>query len=345
MGDCRLLLVGLGDIGLQAHLPALAADQNVALVGLVDPRPEQCAIARARLGDVAPPVFADLDDALAATRPDGVVLATPPWVTTALAERCLSAGLFVLAEKPIAVSTAAARPLLELPARLRARLQVGMTYRHDPALDTLRDWLVTGRLGTPPWLIRAHVYDEVRDPGNVEHARRITATLGHGSPATHEGSHVFDWLHFLLPERGSVQDAWAARTRRELPAPNLIGGRLSYPDGSTALVEFGWLTDALPRCELSILGDRGLAVLDGVTFRLELHSAQDPVVVEFEGDRTTRSFRRQLSRFVSGVAHPGTVLEPSLADALDALRCAEEFERLAGDRAGTGESRARASVG
>jgi myo-inositol 2-dehydrogenase / D-chiro-inositol 1-dehydrogenase len=344
MDDCRVLLVGLGDIGLGAHLAALVAEPRVSLVGLVDPRPDRRQAARERLGATAPPAFADLDVALTQTRAQAVVLATPPWITTSLAEQCLSAGLFVLAEKPIAVSTAAAQPLSSLPARLRARLQVGMTYRHDPALERLRDWLASGRLGSPPWLIRAHVYDEVRRPDDSEHLNRIMATLEHGSPVLHEGSHVFDWLNFLLPVAGEVRDAWAVRTRPDLPAPNLVGGRIAYPDGSIGLVEFGWLTDGLPRCELSVVGDSGLATLDGQTFRLELRSAHEPVVVEFEGERTARSFARQLERFVTGIAKPDTALEPSLDDALAALRCAETIEQLAQVSAGE-EWRARTSVG
>lgn len=345
MADCRVLLVGLGDIGLGAHLPALVSEPRAALVGVVDPWADRRDAARQRLGAAGPPAFADLDSALAETRPDAVVLATPPWVTTTLAVRCLRAGLFVLAEKPIAVSTAAARPLLELPASTRARLQVGMTYRHDPALDRLRQWLASGRLGPRPWLVRAHVYDEVRNRADPEHLGRIRTTLAHGSPVIHEGSHVFDWLQFLLAAPASVYDAWAVRTDRDLPSPNLVGGRLGYPDGTAALVEFGWLTDALPRCELSILGDRGRAVLDCATFRLELHSARPVEVVEFEGERTARSFARQLSRFVTAALDGDAALQPSLEDALAALHCAEEIERLA-QRSVIGEEwRARTSVG
>jgi predicted dehydrogenase len=154
------------------------------------------------------------------------------------------------------------------------------------------------------------------------------ATLGHGSPAVHEGAHVFDWLRFLLGDPDEVADAWAVRTDPALAAPNLIGARLAYPGGTTVLVEFGWLTDRQPRCELSFLGPRGLAVLDGFTFALRLETAAGIESVDFAGERTARSFDRQLDRFVALVTGAAPVPEPSLADAVAALRIAERIDAL-----------------
>ena len=122
-------------------------------------------------------------------------------------------------------------------------------------------------------------------------------------PVVQEGAHVFDWLTFLLgagPER--VADAWAVRTSAEFAAPNLCGARLEYPGGHSALVEFGWLTPELPRCELSVLGSEGYAVLDGVSFELRLTTAAGEEVVNFPGERMDRCFDLQTARFADLVA-------------------------------------------
>jgi myo-inositol 2-dehydrogenase/D-chiro-inositol 1-dehydrogenase len=251
------------------------------------------------------------------------VLATPPWVTPELVVRCAQAGLFVLAEKPVATSIEAAGGYDELDEDQRRRVQIGLTYRHDPALEQLAAWIEDGTVGTPV-LVRAHIYDEAFRPANTEHAARITATLAHGSPVVHEGAHVFDWLTHLLggpPE--SLDDAWSAATRPGLPAANLTCARLSYPGGHLALVEFGWFTAALPRCELSVLGDRGLAVLDGFTFDLTLTTADGARTVRFPGDRTTRCFDRQVQRFVELYDGTRKAGEPSLDDGIAALRTAQ----------------------
>lgn len=344
----RMALVGLGDIGLSQHLPALlrAREQGrVELAALVDPDP-----ARVRLaGDLAGPLatyatyagYADVDPVLADDTIPAVVLATPPWVTTGLAARCAEAGRFVLAEKPIATSASAAHPLLELDEAVRARIQVGLTYRHDPVLERLRERIAHGPLDGP-LLIRAHIYDEAddrnaddrnADDAETEHGVRMRRTLEHGPPIIHEGAHVFDWLAYLLdagPER--VADAWSLRTDATFATPNLIGGRLHYPGGSQALVEFGWMTASLPRCEVSLLGRHAHAVLDGFTFHLELATASGTEVIEDPTDRMTRCFDRQLDRFRALAEGRNRRAVPGVEEGLAALRTAEEIAvRAQGD--------------
>jgi predicted dehydrogenase len=254
---------------------------------------------------------------------DGVVLATPPWVTPALAVRAARAGLFVLAEKPVAVSMAAAAAYDELSDEERRRIQVGLTYRHDPAIQQLAAWIADGVLGEP-LVARAHIYDERLRPKDAEHTARIAATLGHGSPVVHEGAHVFDWLSYLFRAQPSrVDDRWELSTRPGLPAPNLTGARLTYPAGHVALVEFGWFTRALPRCELSVLGDRGLAVLELATFDLTLNTGEEDVEVTFDGDRMTRCFDRQVRRFADLIGGRVLTGDPSLDDGIRALRTAQ----------------------
>lgn len=332
MGRVRLALVGLGAIGLAAHLPALLRSEAVTVRALVDPIAERREQARAL---AAAPIASYADCAELPADVDGFVLATPPWVTTGLARQLLADGRFVLAEKPIATSVQAAAPLLDLPATAVQRLQVGLTYRHDPALDQLRRWIADGPLDGP-LLIRAHVYDERLDPADPEHAALIRTTLAHGPPVVHEGAHVFDWLAYLLggpPEQ--VADAWAIRTDggAQDGTPNLIGARLSYSAGRTALCEFGWLTDQLPRCELTVLGQHGYAVLDGFTFDLSLRTNAGTEVfqlpADLPADRTIRCFDRQLERFVALIRGTAGTGMPGLAEGLAALEIGERVAKLA----------------
>lgn len=333
-------LVGLGDIALRAHLPALIAEPGLRLAAVVDPAPKAraSAVAAARSAGVEVPAYDAAEAVLADAGVPAVVLATPPWVTTGLARAALLAGKFVLAEKPVATTSDAAAELTELPPDLVARLQVGATYRHDPAIGRLREWIAGGRLGSPI-LVRAHIYDEQRDPADQEHRDRIAATLDHGSPVLHEGAHVFDWLSYLLgTQPDTVDSAWSLRTAAESRTPNLVGARLRYPgttvnpEGAVAVVEFGWLTDRLPACELTFLGDRGLARLDGATFDLTLESAEGTTAFRLPADRMTRSFAAQAARFAELASGTTSTPSPSLADGLAALRTSERVAAAAGAR-------------
>lgn len=340
----RLAVVGLGDIAVAAHLPAIARSADVELVAVADVDAERRAafVSGTNLSDTDLSNIAAYDDVapiLADDDVDAVVLATPPWVTTGLAVRALTVGKYVLAEKPIATGVAAAQPLADLPAELLSRLQVGLTYRHDPALQDLRDRIESGPLAGPK-LIRAHIYDERLDPSAPEHEARLRRTLDHGPPVVHEGAHVFDWLSFLLGAEPEVADAWAVSTDAGFGNPNLIGARLTYPDGSVALVEFGWLTRALPHCELSVLAADAYAVLDGFTFALTLDHAGTTRTLTFPGDRAVRCFDRQLAVFVDLVRGRTERAVPGWAEGIASLRTSERVAdlaaRSAGWRKGTG---------
>lgn len=338
-----MALLGLGAIGSTAHLPALLRSDRLRLVAVADPSAERRAtagteLARAGRDDVA--ILDDLEAVLAAGV-DGVVLATPPWVTPDLAVRAAQAGIAVLAEKPVAPSIEDAGRYRVLDAEQRARIQVGLTYRHDPALDELRTLIKNGALGRP-LLVRAAIYDELAD-GDPAHDHLITETLKHGSPVIHEGAHVFDWLSSLLGGAGEIEDAWAATTRPGLAAPNLIGGRLAYP-GATVLVEFGWYTPAQPRCELIFVGDGGMATLDGGSFELTVELAGGlPQRHAFQPDRGTRCFDRQVDRFADLLA--GGSAEPSLDDGIAALITSQRLqERALLEDSGAGAAADRADA-
>jgi myo-inositol 2-dehydrogenase/D-chiro-inositol 1-dehydrogenase len=133
----RVALVGLGDIGLSAHLPALIRHPAIDLVQLVDPDPDR----RAAVTELGIPTVTELAPGADV---DGVVLATPPWVTPELTVDCARAGLFVLAEKPVATSMETARVYDKLEPAERGRVQVGLTYRHDPAIAQLATWIANG---------------------------------------------------------------------------------------------------------------------------------------------------------------------------------------------------------
>jgi myo-inositol 2-dehydrogenase/D-chiro-inositol 1-dehydrogenase len=311
----RVALVGLGEIGRTAHLPAILRRTDVELVAAVDPDPRQRERAQLPAGVL---------DRLAGVDVDAVVLATSPWVTPELAIAAARDGRFVLAEKPVATSVAAAAVYATLTAAERARIQVGLTYRHDPAMVALRELIAAGELGGP-LLVRAHVYDEQRTT-DAAHTALIERTLEHGNPVVHEGAHVFDWLRFLLGADPELQDAWSLRTRPGLAAPNLVGARLAYGEAQV-LAEFGWLVDALPRCELDVLGDRGHAVLDGATFALTVTTAAGERRFDPTPDRATRCFDLQLDRFVALARGGGP--DPDLDDGLRALAVSEQVATAA----------------
>ena len=201
----RIALAGLGEIGVRAHLPALLREPRAELAALVEPDEER----RRAAALLAPgvPVAETLERVLADPSIDAVVLATPAWVTAGLAQAALEAGKYVLAEKPLAPTLAE-----QLPFRNGAaaeRLQIGLTYRHHPSIDRLRELVAEGALGRPLY-IQSSLCDERSDPlGDPEHYARRLRALEHGPPVIFDGIHRCDQLNLILGESPVAVAGWA----------------------------------------------------------------------------------------------------------------------------------------
>ncbi|GAB4106924.1 Gfo/Idh/MocA family oxidoreductase [Micromonospora taraxaci] len=124
----------------------LHADGRLRLVALVDVRPVE--------DDPAAPVppgvqvFTDHRAMLAATRPDVVVICTPPHTHLAIARDALATGADLLLEKPPVLSLAEHEELTWALAAAGRVAQVGFQALGSAALTALTDALAAGRLGT-----------------------------------------------------------------------------------------------------------------------------------------------------------------------------------------------------
>jgi predicted dehydrogenase len=321
----RIALVGLGDIATRAHLPAIAANPRAILTAV-------CELDRERLASTAPPdvrATSDVESIFADPAVDAVVIATPPAATAGLVRDGLAAGKFVLAEKPLAPSVAETGDIRALAAAAE-RLQIGLTYRHHPAVDRLRELIAEGALGRP-LLIQASVCDERFDPAGDPrgHARR-TRSLERNPPMVSDGIHACDRLNYLLGEAPVDVTGWSLRTDPSFATANVNGGVLTYADGTVARLEVVWLTPVLPPSQFVVTGPLGRATLEPSTFGLIVELANGAVErLDPPGDKTTVCFALQLERFVEHCL-TGTPPVPGIAEAVASLELAERIAQAAG---------------
>lgn len=129
----RLGLVGCGRLAEVGYLPAVARTPAVEIAGVVDPDPTRRSVLAAQCGGDTTS-HGGLDDLLATSGLDGVVLASPATAHVPDAARVVAAGLPVLVEKPPAPDAAGARHLVELGPSVR----VGFNRRYDDGARSLR---------------------------------------------------------------------------------------------------------------------------------------------------------------------------------------------------------------
>jgi virulence factor len=124
----RVGIVGGGRIAQAAELPALAARPDVRMCGIVTGRPESAArnIARWPIDRA----FASVEEMIAESRLDALMVLTPAWSHVSFVETGLHAGLDVFCEKPLATSLDDARRLAELADQAARLLMVGFCRRY-----------------------------------------------------------------------------------------------------------------------------------------------------------------------------------------------------------------------
>lgn len=320
----RIGLIGLGEIAVRAHLPALDRNPRTTLVAAADSDPE-------RLNAVPAEVRATTNAASVITdaQVDAVVIATPPSATASLVRDALAAGKYVLAEKPLGLSVAETAEVRDAPGASE-RLQIGLTYRHHPAVDRLRELIRAGALGRPVF-IQAAICDEPAEPEHNprSHARRLRS-LGLIPPVVSDGIHACDRLNYLLGEAPVAVTGWSLRTDDSYATANVNGGVLTYADGTVARLEVVWLTPVLPPSQFVVTGPNGMATLDPPTFGLTVELADGTrEVLEPPGDKSEVCFALQLERFVEAclTSRPP---RPGVEEAIASLALAERIAQAAG---------------
>ena len=145
MKKTRILQVGCGSITGDWFSIATKMDE-VEYVGLCDLNPDA---ARARKDQFALdcPVFADIETALEATRPDAIIDCTIPAAHTPTAIAAFEQGAHVLCEKPMADSMENARRALDAARRYNRKYVVAQNYRYKRDPRRLRALLGSGVLG------------------------------------------------------------------------------------------------------------------------------------------------------------------------------------------------------
>ena len=126
-------VVGVGVMGSN-HARVLADIPGVHLVGIADPDREQRDVVARTLGCAA---CSDVDDLLRAGV-DAVTIAAPTHLHHDLALQCISRGIHVMVEKPIAPTVEEGHAIVAAARRAGVTLMVGHVERFNPAVESVK---------------------------------------------------------------------------------------------------------------------------------------------------------------------------------------------------------------
>ncbi len=243
-------IVGFGELASSVYAPALSSlVKNVRLAGVVEPDGGR----RQQIGQALPKVssFSHLEEMLASTELDGVLIATPPTTHADLADQAFEAGLAVYLEKPLAADAADGQRILDAWRRSGAVGMTGFSYRFNTMIRDLAVALQRGSIGEVLAVRTTFGLVAGQLPGWKQ--QRATG----GGALLDLGSHHIDLLMYLLGSAvGSVScQLWSDRTEDDHAAL-----QLTFENGVVAQIQLSLGTMLEDRIE--VRGRQGTLLYD-----------------------------------------------------------------------------------
>ena len=236
----RIGLIGAGNVGVNSHIPAIRANEGMAIVAVADPTPERLRAAADAAGLGEADLHADWRDLLAREDVEAVVVATPQRFRPAIVIAAANAGKNILAEKPLALTPADAQAMIDAARVNGVTLATVHNYHFMPVYRDIKDVLDAGEIGEPDVAILNYLGVEDR-PGTAAFVPRWRH-----SAAESGGGVLMDMLHVVYLANwflGAAPVAVSAWVERRLDGEGDVEDialvRYAYPRGQ-ALVNMAW---------------------------------------------------------------------------------------------------------
>lgn len=263
-------IIGCGDVST-IHSEALAALDEVELVGVCDSDPQRLSSAAQTLGV---PGFPDHLSLLDSVGPDVVHICTPHNQHASLAIDCLDRGVNVIVEKPHAHTLEEGQRLIAAAERSTAKIGICFQNRYNTTSQAMHDLLTSGDLGqvlggsfTVVWHRSADYY--------LSRPWRGTWEGSGGGLLMNQAIHTVDLMQWLMGDVTTVSghastrffgDTIAVEDTAEFVAQHTSGARSVFyatlAHAANAPVTIDIVTQ---RAALSLRGDLTVTYADGQT--------------------------------------------------------------------------------
>jgi len=259
----RIGLIGCGNVGVNAHIPAVQANEGMTIVAVADPTPERLQVAADAAGLEPGDLHADWQDLLVRDDVDAVIVATPQRFRPEVVIAAATAGKHVLAEKPLALTPAEAQAMIDAARANGVTLATVHNYHFMPVYRDIKEVLDSGEIGQPEISVLNYLGVEDR-PGAAAYSpgwRHRAADSGGG--VLMDMLHVVYLANWFMGGPPLAVSAWVdKRLEGEGDVEDIALVRYVYEHGQ-ALVNMAW---GVGPGGIEIGGARGRVVMTNSDF-------------------------------------------------------------------------------
>lgn len=232
----RVALIGLGGVADRIHLPACQAVPEIEVAGGCDPNPESRQKMQQKFG--VPAVFEGAEEMLAKTRPDAVIIGTPPKSHFDLCRMSMDAGADVFCEKPFMSTVEQADRIIEIAREKNRLLRINNQYRYMTIYAETKRRLLAGEFGRVHYI---QCWQQMFHPPAQETNWRNQLT----QYVLYEfATHALDLITFFFDDLPDAMNVYTPRCRPEFDADVVVSGILRFPDERLATISFNRISHA-----------------------------------------------------------------------------------------------------
>src|SRR5215211_2419899 len=259
----RIGLIGCGNVGVNAHIPAVQANEGMTIVAAADPTPERLQTAAVAAGLGPEYLHADWRELLARADVEAVIVATPQRFRPQIAIAAAIAGKHVLAEKPLALTPADAQAMIDAARANGVTLGTVHNYHYMPVYRDIKDVLDSGEIGQPEVAVLNYLGVEDR-PGAAAYSPRWRhRAADSGGGVLMDMLHVVYLSNWFMGGPPRAVSAWVdKRLDGDGDVEDIALVRYVYANGQ-ALVNMAW---GVGPGGIEIGGTRGRVVMTNTDF-------------------------------------------------------------------------------
>jgi predicted dehydrogenase len=253
----RYAIVGLGDIAQEDMMPGIEHTGNSEMTALVTSDPTKAKELADKYSLQSTFSYEQFPEALASGTFDAIYLATPNWRHAEFILPALQAGIHVLSEKPMEVSTAKCQEILTAEKASTAKLMIAYRLHFEPAtLDTIEK-VRSGKIG------EVHLFSSTfAQPVDPTNHRAHSGTLA--GPVLDMGPYPVNAARYIFSdEPTAVLSAVGTRhpeTGFDGDFADTVAVTLAFPNNKLAQFSISYWGG--PFNTLTAIGSKGSIMLD-----------------------------------------------------------------------------------
>jgi len=263
MKKIKVGIIGAGKIAERLHLPSYKETKNAEVVAICDIKREK-AERLAKMFNI-PQIYTDYKEMIRQAGIDAVSVCTPNYLHCEMTVFAANNKKHVLVEKPMALTIAEMKKMINVCKKNNVVLMVEQTQRFDPAHEVFRDLINSGVLGKII-AVRGKLGHSGPEFWSDDSPWFFDKKKSGGGVTMDVGIHILDLIRFVT---GKEVDSVAATVnnlvKKKIKLEDNVEAVLKFKDGTMGVFETSWSTSPY-EVTVQVYGEKGKAIVSQANY-------------------------------------------------------------------------------